>query len=81
VRNEILVLVHNSLLLLSVQLERQEGIRDEKVERKFEALALRAAWGAHRVPRAFFGVSPKNLELIGNLPWTTSPILALQHPF
>jgi hypothetical protein len=33
-----------SLLLLGARLESQEGIRDEKVERKFEAaLALRAA--------------------------------------
>lgn len=44
VQNEFLVLVHNSLLLLSARLENEEGIRDEKVERKFEAaLALRMA--------------------------------------
>jgi len=42
VQNEFLVLVHNLLLLLSGRLEAQEGIRDVKVERKFEAaLALR----------------------------------------
>lgn len=44
VQNEFLVLVHNLLLLLSARLESEEGIRDEKVERKFEsALKLRAA--------------------------------------
>lgn len=37
VQNEFLVLVHNLFLLLSVRLENQEGIRDEKVERKYEA--------------------------------------------
>ena len=37
VQNEFLVLVHNLLLLLSIRLEEQEGIRDEKVERKYEA--------------------------------------------
>lgn len=40
VQNEFLVLVHNLLLLLSRKLETQEGIRDEKVEIKYEA-ALR----------------------------------------
>ena len=37
VQNEFLVLVHNLLLLLSAQLENQEGIRDEKVEVKYAA--------------------------------------------
>ncbi len=37
VQNEFLVLVHNLLLLLSIRLEEQEGIRDEKVEKKYEA--------------------------------------------
>lgn len=37
VQNEFLVLVHNLFLLFSGRLEAQEGIRDEKVERKFEA--------------------------------------------
>lgn len=37
VQNEFLVLVHNLLLLLSTKLEAEEGIRDEKVERKYEA--------------------------------------------
>jgi hypothetical protein len=37
VQNEFLVLVHNLLLLLSQRLEVQEGIRDEKVEIKYEA--------------------------------------------
>jgi hypothetical protein len=37
VQNEFLVLVHNLLLLLSGRLETEEGIRDEKVEVKYEA--------------------------------------------
>jgi hypothetical protein len=37
VQNEFLVLVHNLLLLLSGRLEAEEGIRDEKVEIKYEA--------------------------------------------
>lgn len=37
VQNEFLVLVHNLLLLLSTKLEAEEGIRDEKVEIKYEA--------------------------------------------
>lgn len=37
VQNEFLVLTHNLLLLLSERLEVQEGIRDEKVEAKYEA--------------------------------------------
>ena len=37
VQNEFLVLVHNLLLLLSGRLEAEEGIRDEKVEKKYEA--------------------------------------------
>jgi hypothetical protein len=37
VQNEFLVLVHNLFLLLSGQLEAEEGIRDEKVEQKYEA--------------------------------------------
>jgi len=37
VQNEFLVLVHNLLLLLSGTLETEEGIRDEKVESKYEA--------------------------------------------
>ena len=37
VQNEFLVLVHNLLLLLSGRLEVEEGIRDEKVERKYDA--------------------------------------------
>jgi hypothetical protein len=37
VQNEFLVLVHNLLLLLSARLEAEEGIRDEKVEIKYEA--------------------------------------------
>ena len=37
VQNEFLVLVHNLLLLLSQRLETEEGIRDEKVEAKYEA--------------------------------------------
>lgn len=37
VQNEFLVLVHNLLLLLSGHLEAEEGIRDEKVEIKYEA--------------------------------------------
>lgn len=42
VQNEFLVLAHNLLLLLSSTLETEEGIRDEKVEIKYEAaLALR----------------------------------------
>jgi hypothetical protein len=41
VQNEFLVLVHNLLLLLSGRLEVHEGIRDEKVEIKYEA-ALQA---------------------------------------
>ena len=44
VQNEFLVLVHNLLLLLSQRLELQEGIRDEKVESKYEAaLTIRKA--------------------------------------
>jgi Transposase DDE domain len=44
VQNEFLVLVHNLLLLLSGKLEDQEGIRDEKVEKKYEAaLQIRTA--------------------------------------
>lgn len=41
VQNEFLVLVHNLLLLLSQRLEVQEGIRDEKVEIKYEAALQR----------------------------------------
>lgn len=37
VQNEFLVLVHNLLLRLSGRLETEEGIRDEKVESKYEA--------------------------------------------
>jgi hypothetical protein len=37
VQNEFLVLVHNLLLILSERLEREEGIRDEKVEKKYDA--------------------------------------------
>jgi len=37
VQNEFLVLVHNLMLLLSERLEAEEGIRDEKVEKKYEA--------------------------------------------
>jgi hypothetical protein len=37
VQNEFLVLVHNLFLLLSGKLEREAGIRDEKVEVKYEA--------------------------------------------
>jgi hypothetical protein len=37
VQNEFLVLVHNLFLLLSGRLEAEEGIRDEKVETKYEA--------------------------------------------
>lgn len=40
VQNEFLVLVHNLFLLFSGRLEAQEGIRDEKVERKYEAALL-----------------------------------------
>lgn len=40
VQNEFLVLVHNLLLLLSQRLEVQEGIRDEKVEIKYEKALL-----------------------------------------
>jgi len=44
VQNEFLVLVHNLLILLSGKLEDQEGIRDEKVEKKYEAaLKIRSA--------------------------------------
>jgi len=44
VQNEFLVLVHNLLILLSGKLEDQEGIRDEKVEKKYEAaLKVRSA--------------------------------------
>ncbi|MCZ7636232.1 MAG: transposase [Verrucomicrobia bacterium] len=41
VQNEFLVLVHNLLILLSTRLEAEEGLRDEKVEVKYEA-ALQA---------------------------------------
>ena len=41
VQNEFLVLVHNLLILLSTKLEAEEGLRDEKVEVKYEA-ALQA---------------------------------------
>jgi hypothetical protein len=37
VQNEFLVLVHNLLLLLSGRLEKEEGIRDVKVESKYDA--------------------------------------------
>lgn len=40
VQNEFLVLAHNLFLILSEKLETEEGIRDEKVEAKYEA-ALR----------------------------------------
>lgn len=44
VQNEFLVLTHNLLLLLSGRLEVEEGIRDEKVEAKYDAaLKLRIA--------------------------------------
>lgn len=47
VQNEFLVLVHNLLLLLSGRLEVEEGIRDEKVEAKYNA-ALKARKAAAR---------------------------------
>lgn len=37
VQNEFLVLAHNLLLLLTDRLETKEGIRDQKVEQKYEA--------------------------------------------
>ena len=37
VQNEFLVLVHNLMLLLSARLDTQEGIRDQKVEKKYAA--------------------------------------------
>jgi hypothetical protein len=44
VQNEFLVLTHNLLLLLSGRLEAEEGIRDEKVEAKYDAaLKIRIA--------------------------------------
>ena len=44
VQNEFLVLTHNLLLLLSGRLEVEEGIRDEKVEAKYDAaLKIRIA--------------------------------------
>lgn len=44
VQNEFLVLAHNLLLILNGKLEAEEGIRDEKVEAKYEAaLKERAA--------------------------------------
>ncbi|MDA1277371.1 MAG: transposase [Verrucomicrobia bacterium] len=44
VQNEFLVLAHNLLLILNGKLEAEEGIRDEKVEMKYEAaLKQRAA--------------------------------------
>lgn len=44
VQNEFLVLTHNLLLLLSGRLEAEEGIRDEKVEVKYDAaLKIRIA--------------------------------------
>lgn len=46
VQNEFLVLTHNLLLLLSGRLEADEGIRDEKVEAKYDAalkLRIKAA--------------------------------------
>jgi hypothetical protein len=46
VQNEFLVLTHNLLLLLSGRLEVEEGIRDEKVEAKYDAalkIRIRAA--------------------------------------
>ena len=48
VQNEFLVLVHNLLLLLSGRLEEEEGIRDEKVEAKYDA-ALKARVKAARL--------------------------------
>lgn len=47
VQNEFLVLGHNLLLLLSERLEVEEGIRDEKVEAKYDA-ALKARKAAAR---------------------------------
>jgi hypothetical protein len=47
VQNEFLVLTHNLMLLLSDRLERQEGIRDEKVEAKYQA-ALKVRQAAAR---------------------------------
>jgi hypothetical protein len=42
VQNEFLVLVHNLFLMLSATLEVQEGIRDQKIDRKYEvALQVR----------------------------------------
>ena len=48
VQNEFLVLTHNLLLLLSGRLEVEEGIRDEKVEIKYEA-ALKVRDAAARL--------------------------------
>ncbi len=41
VQDDLLVLAHNLLLMLSAKLEAEEGIRDENVEIKYEA-ALQA---------------------------------------
>ena len=46
VQNEFLVLVHNLLLLLSGRLEAEEGIRDEKVEIKYDAALLKRVQAA-----------------------------------
>jgi len=55
VQNEFLVLVHNLFLLLSGRLEAEEGIRDEKVEVKYEAALKRRSQAARGVGKT---VSP-----------------------
>jgi hypothetical protein len=55
VQNEFLVLVHNLFLLLSGRLEAEEGIRDEKVEIKYEAALKRRSQAARWVGKT---VSP-----------------------
>jgi len=55
VQNEFLVLAHNLMLILSAKLEAEEGIRDEKVEIKYEAALQERMQVARRQGRS---VSP-----------------------
>jgi hypothetical protein len=48
VQNEFLVMAHNLMLKLSGRLESEEGIRDEKVENKYEAAPKQRETAARR---------------------------------
>jgi hypothetical protein len=68
VQNEFLVLAHNLMLLLSGRLESEEGIRDQKVEIKYEAALQQRELTAERNGRT---VSPWVKELRRATRWSS----------